>query len=93
MTRYQAILGVIRDHHVSCQWWCDKRIAGEQEGNIIRVNPKMDVVPTIIHEAIHLLFPEVKEKDVVKAEENLMKRLTKKQCVTILRAFVKKARP
>lgn len=86
------ILEVLKSPQVHCQWWCDKRFAGEQEGNWIRVNPKLDIVSTIVHEIIHLLQPDWEEERVLKTEERVVKRLTRKQAVAILRAFVKKAR-
>ena len=61
-------------------------------GHLIRINPKYDIVPSIIHEVTHLLHPDWKEEKVKKYEEMSIKRLTKRQAVSILKAFTKKAR-
>lgn len=86
------ILEILNSPQVHCQWWCDKRYCGQQKDNWIRINPKMDIVSTIVHEVIHLVHNDWDEETVLDVEDRIVKRLSKKQAVAILKAFVKKAR-
>lgn len=95
MTTYYMLMKVLKAKWLHCQWWCDKRIDGEQEPNWIRVNPKAstNLTSVIVHELIHQITSDSdwSEEDVLAKEEAIMKRLTKRQAVAILKEFVRKA--
>jgi hypothetical protein len=43
--------------------------------NKIFVNPNEDSVGTLLHELLHVLFPQIKEESIAEAEEVLMRGL------------------
>lgn len=54
-----------------------RKWAGEIEGlRIIRLDPRKDCLPTLIHEVIHALEPDWTEEQVVTREDWLANRLT-----------------
>jgi len=50
-----------------------------EEKRFIVADPTSDVLSTIVHEVLHVLYDEDEEKLIVKREELIMKHLTRQQ--------------
>jgi len=64
------------------------RIYRHENGEDIQVNPRGDVLSTIIHEYIHWLLPKATEDDVIALEATMAENLTNQQWANL---FVKAA--
>ena len=51
---------------------------------LIIADPRYDVIATIIHECLHVLYPDAKEKSIKKMERLCVRHLTRRQAETIL---------
>ncbi len=93
MRLYDKVLGFVRSRNTKCLWVLDKRLDGQYDRALrqIEVNPKSEIVNVICHEALHGLFPKLSEEAVIRTADNLTQRLTRKQSVLLINAFVRKA--
>lgn len=55
----------------------------------ITIDYRKDIVPTLIHEAIHHWHPDWCERKVIKEEKRITKFLTVRQCKNILKTLAK----
>ena len=53
--------------------------AGEQEGLVIRLDPQTKILPVLIHETLHLIYPDWTEKRVLREEARIASRLSNRQ--------------
>ncbi len=51
----------------------------------ITIDYRKDIIPTIIHEFIHKLYPNLSETNVIKKEKEVMRVITIRQCKNILK--------
>ncbi len=52
-------------------------------GNIIFLNPQKDILPTLIHECLHIIFPKKKEEKIEKLGIVLSKEISPKRFKTL----------
>lgn len=64
----------------TCGYWIGNRWINEK----IAINPKKDVVPTAVHEAIHCIHPEWREVCVYAKEREIVRKMSKNQAVKML---------
>ena len=67
-----------------------KRVQGWCEWDSIIIDYRKELVPTIIHECIHLLEPSWSESQVAYAEKRVINTITVDDVVQLLMFFVKK---
>lgn len=48
------------------------------------VDPRHSLLPTVIHEALHVLYPEWSERKVMSMEEQICKKMSHRQWVNLL---------
>lgn len=53
----------------------------------IRIDHRDELIPTLIHECIHRIYPKWSEEMVVTAEKRIMKHITARQAKTIIKKF------
>ena len=58
--------------------------------HIIELDPRDQILPTLVHELSHSIFPEMSENDISELEIYISRRLTTKQYKTLLEKCVKK---
>lgn len=75
------------------RWIADKDcfIHGECDGRTVTINPAIDVVDTLLHEALHRLEPEWSESYVRNRVTWLMRRMTDAQLQTLHEEYRKLA--
>lgn len=70
-----------------------KKLSGSKTGDYmigdeeIRLDYRREIIPTLIHEFIHHLNPNMCESKVIAKEKHIMAIISPKQCVNILRAL------
>jgi len=66
-----------------------KNICGYYDGGTeeIIIDYRKDIIPTLIHEALHLWYPNWPEKQVVKEEKRIVRNLTPNHCKNIIKAL------
>ncbi len=72
---YDILLGIIPDVI---------GIEGVCNGDQIVMDPRGQLLPTFIHECLHLAYPSWSEERVLKTEEELVKQLSPKQWQNLL---------
>ena len=71
------IFAYLRGVDVRVGFFFSRHNAGEcEDGRIIRLDPRVDCLSTLIHEALHGLEPDWTEDQVLKREKWLANRLT-----------------
>jgi hypothetical protein len=55
----------------------------------ITIDYRKDIIPTLIHEAIHHWHSDWSEKKVIKEEKRITNLLTPKLCISIIGAIAK----
>ena len=58
----------------------------------IVLDPRRDIIPTLVHEVLHAVLPETSEKTIRGLEQLVMKHLTLQQAVKLLRRLAAKLR-
>lgn len=53
--------------------------AGENEGSDIRLSPQADLLPTVIHESLHILFPDWEDEKICLVEKSICETLSQRQ--------------
>ena len=53
--------------------------------DIIKLDPREDILSTMCHELVHLAYPEMPEEDVICIEKKLMKKLSRRQFIFLIR--------
>ena len=56
----------------------------------IKIDPRRDILPTIIHEVLHDMYPNNWEGWTLRVESKIMTILSPNDCVKLLTAFCKK---
>ena len=73
----KRIFAFLRGVDVRIEFYLHRQNCGEIEDNcIIRLDPRVDCLSTLIHEAIHGLEPDWTEEQVLKREKWLANRFT-----------------
>lgn len=86
MTYYNQIIYVLENKEVRIIIKnLSYKIAGEQQGRFIRLNPRMDILSTCIHEILHYLYPEWSEKKVLRVEIEICRTLSPRKFKKILK--------
>ena len=62
-----------------------RKTAGELCGKFIYLHPRQDILSTVIHEALHLLYEDWSENKVCRTEASICKGLSITQFKKILR--------
>lgn len=79
------IFAYLRGVDVKIDFFLHRHNAGEiEECRIIRLDPRVDCLSTLIHEAIHGLNPDWNEEQVLRREKWLAGRLTLKDWKKLL---------
>lgn len=60
----------------------------EHEKNLIVVDYRKLIIPTLIHEFAHHIYPEWAEYKIENLEKKIMKYITKKQSINLLKLIV-----
>jgi hypothetical protein len=85
MTLYNQIINVLENREVIITLRTMVKVAGEQQGKYIRLNPRMDILSTCIHEILHYLYPEWSEKKVLRTEIEICRSLSRLKFKRILK--------
>ena len=59
------------------------------ETELMEIDYRCDIIPTLIHESLHKWNPDWCETKVLEAERKICCKITKRQAKNILKAFVK----
>jgi hypothetical protein len=83
----KKILHLLKKNKVVVEFgfWGTKTM-GEQLDDDITINLIHCLAPTIIHECLHYLFPDKKEKQILTLENSYIRRLTYRQQANIVKA-------
>lgn len=54
---------------------------------IIVLDPKKEFIPTLIHECLHGIYQKYKEKKIQQLEKAVMKSVSQKQIMSLLKCF------
>ena len=65
-------------------------IEGLSNGDQVIIDPRGQVLPTLIHECLHIAYPSWDEKKVSQIEKNLTDNLSAKQWMNLLIKFSNK---
>ena len=78
-------------HHADCICFqkLPKNICGYYDGGTeeIIIDYRKDIIPTLIHELLHLWHPKLSEERIVKEEKRIVKALTPSHCKKIVKAL------
>lgn len=85
MTYYNQIIKVLKNREVIITLKKMTKVAGEQQGKYIRLNPRLDILSTCIHEILHYLYPEWSEKKVLRTEIEICRSLSPLKFKNILK--------
>lgn len=61
----------------------------EESPMVIQLDPSQEIIPTLIHETCHALYPRLKEAEILEKERRLMDALTDRQIKNILKRLVR----
>ena len=78
---YDFLIGIIPDN---------LNIEGMTNGDQIVLDPRGQLLPTLLHECLHLAYPNWDEKKVSQIEKNLTDNLSAKQWMNLLIKFSNK---
>jgi hypothetical protein len=89
------VLMELANGKVDERWISDKRsfVSGLCEGKRITVNPMVDVVDTLLHEALHRMQPEWSESYVRNRTTWLMRRCSDEQIQALYESYQKIKKP
>lgn len=70
------------------QYWL--RILGEcdEKTNEIRIDWESEIIPVLVHELLHVFFPQWSETRVRKETREIQRSLTPRQALNLLKSFV-----
>ena len=66
------------------------RVTGYYKGDHIELDYRKDLVQTIIHESVHILYPGYSETKVIGIERQILKKLSNIQAAEILQIVARK---
>lgn len=64
--------------------WKNKEVHGETDFETILLNPNLSLLPTFIHECLHIFYPDSSESNVAQMEKQIITKLTIKQLNNLL---------
>lgn len=84
---WKALLAYNRKHGVKLVLAKMKRNRGEAwlGRDKIRLHPKYDMLPTLVHELLHFAYPDMREKNIRRLEDNIASHITLAQYKRLLR--------
>ena len=86
---HRKILKVLNDQEITfCTAFIKEEVYGLNEGDSITINLLTCLVPTICHEILHELYPELSEREILTMEKVVYSHLTMKQKISIYRKFM-----
>ncbi len=86
---FDKTLSLIDSDKVSCTYRKYKKWAGKfyHDTGVLAVNPRYDIIPTIMHEASHAIYPSYSEKRIMSIESSMMRFITHEMVNELLMSF------
>lgn len=83
----RRIYRMLRDDEHKVQLVRFKTFSGQTDFQSVWLDFRRDILPTFMHECLHILYPALSETKIIKLEKSIMSSISNRQAKNILKAM------